>query len=354
MPGMSYLDPPSHFRIKDRLRRWLGDELPAKTASPLSWQERVFRDVGAFLFEHGLYPSPDNYDLAWQYRTAGNTALVAAIRAEIAECGVLHADAVDRIIAEHAGPISPDTLASMAGDIEVQMTGISGIARQSGADAAEFRSALEATPGDVASVLELTRTMIARTRTAEAQLRRSAKELSGLRAHLAEAQHFADVDPLTELANRRAFKRHLEKSIGAAHAEGTPLALAFADIDHFKRLNDCHGHETGDRVLRYIAQLMTKHFAKRGLIGRFGGEEFVVMFPGLEAKAASAVVDGCRAALAELTLHSAVTGDTLGCVSFTAGVVQLDTGEDMTSLLRRADETLYFGKNAGRNRVLVT
>lgn len=347
---MSYQNRPAHFA---RIRRWFGNDAPNAHAAPLSWQERVYQDIGGFLADNHLDPTPDHYDLAFQYRAAANARLVSAIRGEIEASGHLSADAADRIFAESAGPITPDALAKMAEDIESQMDGLSGIARQSGADAVAFRDALEADPGDVAKVVDLTRSMIARTRSAEAQLRSATKELQGLRAHLVEAQHFADVDPLTELANRRAFKRHLEKAIADAHSEGTSLSLAFVDLDHFKRLNDRHGHETGDRVLRFVAQLMTKHFAKSGLVGRFGGEEFVVMFPGLEPEAVRMVVDKCRAALCNLPLYAASTGDRIGALSFTAGVTKLEAGEGMTELLRRADETLYRGKGEGRNTVLV-
>jgi diguanylate cyclase len=347
---MTYQDRPAHFA---RIRRWLHSDAPPAEAAPLSWQERLFRDVGAFLFDNALDPTPDNYDLAFQFRAAQNQVLVNAIRIELEKTGSLGIDAVDRILVENAGPVSPDALARMAGDIEAQMNGLSGIARQSGDDAAEFRSALESDPGDVAKVVELTRAMIARTRNAEAELRKSTRELAGLRAHLAEAQHFADVDPLTELANRRAFKRDLERAIVECRAAGQPLSLAFCDIDHFKRLNDLHGHETGDRVLRFVAQLMAKQFARKGTVGRFGGEEFVVMFPGIDPETARVIVDTCRAALADLPLYAASTGDRIGAVSFTAGVALLQEGEGMADLLRRADEMLYRGKAEGRNRVLV-
>ena len=347
---MTYQDRPIHFA---RIRRWLHSEGTSVDTAPSSWQERLFREVGSFLFDNGLDPTPDNYDLAFQFRAAQNHALVNAIRTELEKSGSLGIDAADRIFAENAGPVSADALARMAADIEVQMDGLSGIARKSGDDAAEFRTALEADPGDVAKVVELTRAMIARTRSAEAELRKSTRELQGLRAHLAEAQHFADVDPLTELANRRAFKRELEKAMADCRAKGQPLSLAFCDIDHFKRLNDLHGHETGDRVLRFVAQLMAKHFRRSGTVGRFGGEEFVVMFPGVEADAARAIVDKCRAALAELPLYAASTGDRIGAVSFTAGVALLGADEGMADLLRRADELLYRGKGEGRNRVVL-
>jgi diguanylate cyclase len=98
---------------------------------------------------------------------------------------------------------------------------------------------------------------------------------------------------------------------------------------------------------------MAKHFRRSGTVGRFGGEEFVVMFPGVEADAARSIVDKCRAALAELPLYAASTGDRIGAVSFTAGVALLGAGEGMADLLRRADELLYRGKGEGRNRVVI-
>ncbi len=346
---MTYQDRPAHFA---RIRRWLHSDASPPTSAPLSWQERLFRDVGTFLFDNGLEPTPDNYDLAFQFRAAHNERLVAAIRAELESEDTLSADAAERIFTENAGGNNVSVLAQMADDVGSHVDWLSGIAKQSGADAVAFRSALESAPS-AGAVVDLTRTMITRTRNAEAELRKSTRELAGLRAHLAEAQHFADVDPLTDLANRRAFKRHLEKAIFEAHAESTPLSLAFIDLDHFKRLNDCHGHETGDRVLRFVAQLMTKHFAKTGFVGRFGGEEFVVMFPGLNPETARAAVDKCRAALADLPLFAASTGDKIGAVTFTAGVTLLEPGEGMAELLRRADETLYRGKAEGRNQVLL-
>ncbi len=302
---------------------------------------------------NALDPTPDNYDLAFQFRAAQNGPLVSAIRNAIESTGSLSMDAADSIFAQHARPVSADALAQLASDIDVQMDGLSGIARKTGDDAAAFRFALENGLNDAAQIVDLTRAMIVRTRAAEAELRNSTRELQGLRAHLAEAQRFADLDPLTELANRRAFKRDLDRAIAAAHAENTPLSLAFCDIDHFKRLNDLHGHETGDRVLRFVAQLMTKHLARHGTVGRFGGEEFIIMFPDTDAHRAGELVDRCRAAMAALPLYAASTGDRIGAVTFTAGVALLAEGEGMTELLRRADETLYRGKAAGRDRVLV-
>ena len=245
----------------------------------------------------------------------------------------------------------------MADRIEAQTTSLTAISKASGDDATAFCAALEATcsdgEGSPEMVLALTRSMISRTRVAEAQLRRSAKELAGLRATLREAQRFADVDSLTDLLNRRAFKRDLEGTMRQARDASQPLALAFCDIDNFKSLNDAHGHETGDRVLRFVAGLMAQRFAKIGLVGRFGGEEFVIMFPDMSQRAAFAAVDACRAELSQRRLYSATDRHLIGSITFSAGVAEMHDGDDVADILRRADEALYRAKNEGRNLVLM-
>ena len=349
---MAYLDPKLRFDIPARLRRWLRDsEVPAERPS---WQEAVYAEVGEFLFEHRLDPTPDNYDLAFQFRSAANAGLVAAIRAEIDRSGALSAEAAERIFGEASGLVGAEALADFARRIEVQASGLTTIARQSGRDASEYGAAIEAksATGETDAILELTAAMVGRTRNAEAQLRQTQHELGALRSTLAEAQRVADVDPLTELPNRRAFKRELEAAIENARRARTPLSLAFCDIDHFKRVNDMHGHETGDRVLRYVAAALARHFEDEGLVGRFGGEEFVVMLPSALSAARSGV-DACRAALAERRLYAATDGTALGSVTFSAGVTTLVDGDCAADLLRRADVALYRAKADGRDRVVI-
>ena len=356
---MAYLDPRSRFNIPKQVRRWFDSGGEPVTES---WQQQVFADVGQFLFDHRLDPTPDNYDLAFQYRAAANARLVAAIRAEIDAQGLVSSDAAERIFTQACGPSAPDALSAIARQIETQAQGLTTIARQSKHDARNFQTALMASRsvGTTDDVLELTAKMVARTREAELRLRSTESELGTLRSTLAEAQRVADVDPLTELPNRRAFKRDLEGAIAKAVAARTPLSLAFCDIDHFKRVNDAHGHETGDRVLRYIASLLAKAFAddgarngaRNGCVGRFGGEEFVIMIASALGPARDAV-DACRAKLGERHLYAATDGASIGAITFSAGVTTLGRGDGTTELLRRADEALYRAKNDGRDRVVV-
>ena len=346
---MAYLDPRSRFRIPGAVRRLL-DGKPGETR----WQDTVFTDVGRFLADNTLDPTPENYDLAYQIHASGNTRLKAAVEAEIAATGRLDSDAVERIVAETCVTLGVDTVARMAKAVEDQAVGLTSIARQSKHDARSFQTALEASRnfGTHEHVLELTTRMATRAHDAEMRLRAVETELTGLRSTLAEAQRVADVDPLTELPNRRAFKRDLEAAIERASNKGTALSLAFCDIDHFKRVNDTHGHETGDRVLRFVAALLAKTFEGSGCVGRFGGEEFVIMMPTAIGDARDAV-DACRAQLAERHLYAATDGASIGTITFSAGVTTLGHGDGTAELLRRADDALYRAQNDGRDRVVV-
>lgn len=356
---MAYLDPKSHFAIAGRLRSWLGGEEAERPATGQrwpSWQQQVYADIGSFLANNGLDPTPDNYDLAYQYRAANDAKLVAAVRAEIELNGALGPDAADRIFAASGAGVSADMLAALAERIEVEASGLTTIAHRSAGDASDFSSALErefSGGGEAVSIIQLTQSMVARTRLAEAQLRQAQGQLSGLRTDLIAAQRAADVDPLTELPNRRAFKRELEALIVAARASGRPLSLGFCDIDLFKNFNDRHGHETGDRVLRYVAAALARAFADTGVVGRFGGEEFVVALPDMSLAKARKAIDTARQKLSERRLRAAADNADLGSVTFSAGVATLGENDGSADVLRRADEALYQAKAAGRNCVVI-
>ena len=348
---MSSLDSALRPSIARRLSRWLTTEEDAPP--PVNrWREHVMAEVSQFLTTHDLDPIPDHYALAYAVRFAANARLVEAIRAEIDANGTLDASAAERIFAETGGSLDAGALSDLAERVQSQAEGLTGIARRSGQEVRAFGSAIEAA-GDTSSILELTRAMVAQAKANEAQLRSTQAELTGLREHLAEAQRVADVDPLTELPNRRAFKRTLEAAITEARAVGRPMALAFCDIDHFKSVNDSHGHETGDRVLRFVAGLLAKEFARGATVGRFGGEEFVILLESKGAAAARRAVDACRDKLSGRHLYAADGGTSIGYVTFSAGVTALGDTDASADLLRRADEALYRAKAGGRNRVLV-
>lgn len=167
------------------------------------------------------------------------------------------------------------------------------------------------------------------------------------RAH-EQARKQADIDPLTGLYNRRAWNERLPRLEQQARLGSAPLSLLFLDLDRFKELNDRHGHEAGDAMLRRLAQTMRAELREEDAIGRYGGEEFVVALPGLDAVRAARIAERIRVRLQE---H---TDEALGVASTVSiGVATLDADEDVAHLLRRADRAMYDAKKSGRNRVVV-
>lgn len=206
-------------------------------------------------------------------------------------------------------------------------------------------------PEGLARVLELSRAMLERIQQVEAAMARSEGETERLRESLAEARTEAEVDYLTRLPNRRAFERRLVAAAMEARASGAPLSLAFCDIDHFKRVNDRHGHAAGDRVLCALAASFAELAGDACFVARHGGEEFVLLFRGLGKEAAKARLDALRRAQGARLLMNRDSGQAFGRITFSAGVAEVTGDADIRSALARADAALYRAKQTGRNRV---
>jgi diguanylate cyclase (GGDEF)-like protein len=160
----------------------------------------------------------------------------------------------------------------------------------------------------------------------------------------------ADTDALTGLRNRRALMQALAQVVAQARRSGRPLSLAVLDLDHFKAVNDQHGHAAGDQVLRQFTALMMAQLRAGDLCGRLGGEEFVVLMPDTEQPQALASIERLRAALAARPLAWI---DESVELTVSAGVACLDPAHDVDGdrLLQAADAALYQAKRDGRNRV---
>ncbi len=209
------------------------------------------------------------------------------------------------------------------------------------------------TTSELGRVIDLSRAMLARIEQIEAAMERSQEETERLRESLAKARFEADVDHLTGLPNRRAFERRLVSAAMEARAKGEPLSIAFCDIDNFKLVNDRHGHEAGDRVLRAVATTLNEYGGDACFVARHGGEEFVLLFYGKDKEAARGRLDVVRRAQAARQLMNRETGLPFGRVTFSAGVAEVTENADIRSALARADAALYSAKQDGRNRIMV-
>jgi diguanylate cyclase (GGDEF)-like protein len=160
-----------------------------------------------------------------------------------------------------------------------------------------------------------------------------------------------NTDVLTGVLSRRALFERLDEEHTRSRRFGRHLSVLMVDIDHFKRVNDVHGHQTGDLVLKAVAGAFFATLRMNDLIGRYGGEEFVAILPESGAADAFAVAERLRAAIAELSVQ---TPDGLVSVTTSIGVAQLEGDERVDSLLARADSALYAAKGAGRNRTVIS
>ena len=176
-------------------------------------------------------------------------------------------------------------------------------------------------------------------------------ELIGLRASIAQSREVQLRDPLTGVANRSGVDFALAQLIEARAGALGQLSIAVLDIDHFKALNDGYGHQVGDDVLRIVTG--TLRAASRGsdIVGRHGGDEFVVVMPGTGLAGATDVAENLRKAVAEADIAAAVGPGVLGGVTISIGVAEFRHGDTRQSFVERADRCLYRAKGAGRNRV---
>lgn len=168
----------------------------------------------------------------------------------------------------------------------------------------------------------------------------------------AEVRKLSATDALTGVANRRDILERLEGMIFGRQRRQDRIALLMLDIDHFKQINDVHGHVTGDEALIAVAATLRDCLREQDVIGRYGGEEFLVILPGTDQHEAAEIAERCRNAVAAIVLPS-----TQGNVPLTAsiGVVSriLQGGDDIDELIRLSDDAMYAAKRAGRNCVKI-
>jgi diguanylate cyclase len=203
-----------------------------------------------------------------------------------------------------------------------------------------LRAAVSSLIGDTENVQVLTAELIDR-------MERSAREVQTLRARLKQAETDALLDPLTGLANRRGFERNVE-SLQQTRGSLASCAMLFIDIDHFKSINDLHGHALGDRVLREVGALIRESIKGRDIAARLGGEEFGVLLTDTTIAGAWVVGEQLRDAMARCSLPRQ-DGSPVERVTMSIGVAMASVDEAVTALVERADAAMYRAKRNGRD-----
>lgn len=323
--------------------------------------------IGDFLDEHDLAVSAQTLAAAFAVTSGINPMLARRIEDRMANgervsgSWLVHASGQRSdpglLHDEPASPFEPllEQLRAMLDNFAVATRSVRSVT-------GEYGSALEQQARSIAQMdgqndvnldelADLVRSMIARTQKAEEDMRRSDQETVGLRASLAKAQRDARIDALTGLPNRRAFEAHYVETYHETREAVERLAVAFCDIDHFKRINDRHGHDTGDRMLKAVATSLSAISGENCHVARHGGEEFVMLFRGNTPEQAFERLDGLREALAARNFVNRHNDQPIGRVTFSAGIADAFAYHDPREALRAADRALYKAKETGRNRI---
>ncbi len=197
-------------------------------------------------------------------------------------------------------------------------------------------------------VIDATKEIRASSEMTKQRLKDTTETMKVLQGEFKKAKTELLIDFLTGVLNRKGFDETLASIIREA---SDIFCLLMIDIDHFKKFNDVHGHVVGDEVLKFVAKNIQKVMRGNDYIARFGGEEFTVILPKTLLLGAMTVAENIRDSIAKLKLERKAKSELLGKITVSIGVAQYRQGEPTETFINRADQALYFAKDAGRNRV---
>ncbi|HOX69864.1 MAG TPA: diguanylate cyclase [Burkholderiaceae bacterium] len=318
------------------------------------------------LARHGSGCQPPSYTVWYEYVQGANDALRRVLDARIANPDPLTPDETTALFRKYVVDRELALTDELQSRLLKALGALSTSADSSDVDAARFGQALEhgnhrlSTEPDVEGLKELIESLVAETRrmqVSNADLRRrldeSKRDLLDITSKVTVLRSEVLLDPLTRLLNRRGLEKAMDDMLMSDTGGLTGAALLMVDIDHFKRINDTHGHVLGDRVLRAVAQVIKGSIGPDGVACRYGGEEFAILMPATSLGHAQATANDFRLKISEGRIRR-VDGQTVGGISVSVGIAMFDRGQSMDSWISRADEALYASKRSGRNRVTVS
>ncbi|MEL6364545.1 MAG: GGDEF domain-containing protein [Pseudomonadota bacterium] len=211
-------------------------------------------------------------------------------------------------------------------------------------------------PDQLAKVIQAlaanNKSVLKRTGELSDGLTHAKSEVENLRSELAALREESMRDHLTGVHNRRSFDGQLARAIITSRENSDKLSLIMCDIDHFKKINDVHGHATGDRALQHVARNMSECVKGQDVVARYGGEEFAIVLPRTRLRNAAVLAEQIRSTIAARPVTNREGKVLIKSVTVSFGAAELNDGDDINSLINRADQNLYQAKETGRNRVV--
>jgi diguanylate cyclase len=330
-------------------------------------EQGIAKTALALMTECNVPATPENFELFYAYASGEMPAVAQVMGNLIAARQPFTPDLLlDLRVRCLSSARAASAMDSFGTGMSQVMTSMLGKLEAVGRDTASYQNALSAasgaldsdgrTPDDlrklVSGLLAATREMEGRTKSLENELQRSTDQVRELRTKLDSVRKESLTDPLTNIANRKAFDDAVRQAIAQRAENGEPVSLLLCDIDHFKKFNDSWGHQTGDQVLRLVASCLSENVKGRDTAARYGGEEFAVLLRGTGVEAATRVAEQIRLTVETKKLVKKSTGDVLGTITISIGVAEFGEGEAVEAVVRRADACLYGAKKNGRNLVI--
>ncbi|HWU03972.1 MAG TPA: GGDEF domain-containing protein [Novosphingobium sp.] len=355
-PAPSEADIPASLRALDTLD-------PMRLA-----RAQLLHDIGEFLLAHDLDITNFTLAVAHDYLTGSDGHMMRQIDERIHERAPVTLEWLEQASRERQ-PDEHAELNRLMVRLENNMEEFGRTTNAAKSAASDYSSALTDHVDDLGAagktsiraqdgqavneLMGLARAMLERTRSLEQEMARGMLQTRALRRSLEQARRSAEEDHLTGLPNRRAFEKRYAAEYASARECGEQLCVAFCDIDNFKRINDQHGHDAGDRVLKAVAECLARLSNDRCHVARHGGEEFVVLLRGRSPHQAWELLDDARASIAERQMVNRATDAPFGRVTFSGGVADVFGFANPRAALSAADKALYRAKGEGRDRVIV-
>ena len=313
-----------------------------------------------------ITPTPDNFELFYNYASGSNSEVGKVIDTYISERRPFTHSVLDELrrrslhsarAIEAIDTASTNAMATLSAVLEK--------IEAAGRDAGDYGRTLSRASGElgadqspeelkkfVDTLIAATQAMEERAVTLESELQRSSNEVNALKTQLEDVRKESLTDGLTSVSNRKAFDQEIAAALEEARRTGKPVSLVMCDIDHFKKFNDTWGHQTGDQVLKLVANCLSENVKGRDMVARFGGEEFIIVLRQTSLDDATLLAEQIRGYVQSKHLVKKSSGDVLGLLTVSMGVASSADFDSPASLIQRADVCLYRAKNTGRNRVV--